>query len=200
MTKRRKNKPSSPAEIAARRVAIQQARAEADRLREQGAEVSQDPRTGELTGAFKPDVVVMMARAGELTPSEEDAVRRFEKLIARADVGPGCGLGSLDRVHGGDIGDRGIGAHIDAAHALIQRQTRMDALTWSILRDICAGNLISGRWRTIIQDRTGETNQKAQAGIIRQAFRVLAVVEEQIKRGKPANDDAPQYAGVTLAG
>ncbi|RZJ47439.1 MAG: hypothetical protein EON87_00985 [Brevundimonas sp.] len=200
MTKRKKNKPSSPAEIAARRAQLQDARAEAQRLKDQGAEVATDPRTGEITGAFKPDVVTMMARAGEIDASEESAVRRFEGLLAKADVGPGSALGSLDRVHGGDLGDRGIGAHIDAAKALIQRQTRMDPLTWAILRDLCAGNLLTDRWRPVIVKATGETNPKAQAGIIRQAFRVLAVVEEQIKRGKPANDDRPPDAEISLAG
>jgi hypothetical protein len=200
MTKRKKNKPSSPAEIAARRAQLQEARAEAQRLKDQGAEVVTDPRTGEVTGAFKPDVVTMMARAGEIDASEESAVRRFEKLLAKADVGPGSGLGSLDRVSGSPAGDRPIIAHVEAAAALIARQTRMDTLTWNILRELCAGNLLTDRWRKVIETRTGEKNPKAQAGIVRQAFRVLAVVEEQIKRQKPANDDGPQDREIPLAG
>ena len=201
MTKRKKNKPSSPAEIAARRARIAEAKAEVERLKDQGAEVSQDPRTGELTGAFKPDVVVMMRRAEEITPDEESAVRRFEQLCAKADASPPCSLGALDRVHGGDMGDHGIGAHIDAANALIRRQIRMDPLTWTILRDLCAGNLLVTRWRRVIQTRTGESNPKAQAGIARQAFRVLAVVEEQIKRhDRTANDDRAQHQALPLAG
>ena len=200
MTKRKKNKPSSPAEIAARRAQLQEARAEAQRLKDQGAEVATDPRTGEVTGAFKPDVVTMMARAGEIDASEESAVRRFEKLLAKADTGPASGLGALDRVSSGPVGDKPIIAHVEAAAALIERQTRMDSLTWNILRELCAGNLLTTRWRKVIWLRTGETNAKAQAGIVRQAFRVLAVVEEQIKRSKTANDNRPQDPALPLAG
>lgn len=197
---RRKNKPSSPAEIAERRRIQAEGKAEAKRLRAQGAEVVQDQRTQAVTGAYKPDVVVMMSRAGEITPTEEDAVRRFEALIAKAEIAPSCGLGALDRVHGGDIGDRGIGAHIQAAKDLLKRRERMDSLTWSVLRDLCAGNLLVTRWRHVIEAKTGETNPKAQAGIVRQAFRVLAIVEDEIKRARPANDDRPQDGAMPLAG
>ena len=200
MSRKKRNKPSNPAEIAARRLQLQTAQADADRLRQQGAEVSQDPRTREVTGAYKPDVVVMMSRAEHITPSEEDAVRKFEQLIAKASTSPGSGLAVLDRVSGGDIGDRGVGAHIDSAMKLEKRRVRMDPITWSLLRDLCDGNLLVTRWRRIVEDRTGETNAKAQAGIVRQAFRVLAAVEEAIKKEKPANDHGPQHGAVPLAG
>lgn len=197
---RRKSKPSSPAEIAERRRVQAEGKEEAQRLRDQGAEVVQDQRTQAVTGAYKPDVVVMMSRAGEITPTEEDAVRRFEALIAKAEIAPSCGLGALDRVHGGDMGDRGMAAHIQAAKDLLKRRDRMDSLTWSVLRDLCGGNLLVTRWRQVIEAKTGETNPKAQAGIVRQAFRVLAIVEDEIRRARAANDDRPQDGAIPLAG
>ena len=198
MTRRKKSKPSSPAEIAARRAVIQSARAEAQRLKDQGAEVVQDPRTLEVTGAYKPDVVVMMRRAEGITPSDESAVRKFEALIAQANGGSRSSLSALDRVNGGDKGDGGIVAHIDAAKELDRRRKLMDPLTWAILRELCDGNLLVDRWRGVVQARTGETNDKAQAGIVRQAFRVLGTVEDQLRR-PTANDDKPDVA-VPLAG
>ena len=198
MTRRKKTKASTPAEIAARRAVIQNAKAEAQRLKDQGAEVVQDPRTLEVTGAYKPDVVVMMRRSSGITPSEESAVRKFEALIAKANGGSRSSLAVLDRENGGDKGDGGIGAHIDAAKELDRRREQMDPLTWAILRELCDGNLLVDRWRGVVQRRTGETNDKAQAGIVRQAFRVLGNVEDQLRR-PPANDDKPHVA-VPLAG
>ncbi|RZJ01829.1 MAG: hypothetical protein EON90_02135 [Brevundimonas sp.] len=199
MTRRRRNKPSSPAEIAARRAQLQETRNEVARLKDQGAEVSQDNRTGEITGAYKPDVVVMMRRSEVITPSDESAVRSFERLVQKAAGSSASCLSVLDRVSGGDTGDQGIGAHIEAAQQLRRRQRRMDPLTWALLRDLCDGNLLVTRWRVVVQKRTGETNEKAQGGIIRQAFRVLAAVEDDIRRS-PANDDHPQPVAIPLVG
>lgn len=194
MTRRKsKSKPSTPAEIAARRAMLQSARADAQRLKDQGAEVVQDPRTLEVTGAYKPDVVVMMRRSEGITPSDESAVRKFEALIAEATGGSRSSLAILDRVSGGDKGDGGIGAHIDAAKELNRRRKLMDPMTWALIRELCDGNLLVDRWRGVVQARTGETNEKAQAGIVRQAFRVLGVVEDQLRR-PPANDDKPDVA------
>jgi hypothetical protein len=203
MSRRRsRNKPSTPEEIAARRQKLRDAAAEAQRLKDQGAEVSQDPRTGEIAGAFKPDVVVLMRREEAITPSDEAAVRKFEELIQKASGGSSSSLAVLDRVSGGDIGDRGVGAHVQAAKDLEERRKRMDLVTWPLLRELCDGNLLVTRWRKVIERRTGETNPKAQAGIVRQVFRVLAAVEEQIRNERtrrPANDDR-QHDAVPLAG
>lgn len=199
MTRRRRNQPSTPVEIAARRAQLQETRAEVARLKEQGVEVSQDQRTGEITGAYKPDVVVMMRRSEAITPSDESAVRSFERLVQKAAGSSSSCLSVLDRVSGGDTGDQGIGAHIEAAKQLRRRQRRMDTLTWVLLRDLCDGNLLVTRWRVVIQQRTGESNEKAQAGILRHAFRVLASVEEDIRRS-PANDDHLQDVVIPLVG
>lgn len=199
MTKRRKNKPSTPAEIAARRAQLQETRAEVERLKGQGAEVSQDARTGEILGAYKPDVVVMMMRADAITANEESAVRSFERLVQKAAGSSSSCLSVLDRVSGGDTGDQGIGAHIEAAVQLKRRQSRMDPLTWALLRDLCNGNLLAHRWRPVVEQRTGEANEKAQAGILRQAFRILTAVEDDIRRS-PANDDHPQNVVLPLVG
>lgn len=193
------NDTADEAEVEERRASLQNARAEARRLKDMGAEVSQDPRTLEVTGAFRPDVVVMMRRAEAITPSDESAVRKFEKLISDSNGGSRSSLSALDRVSGGDKGDLGIGAHIDAAKQLQKRQRRMDPLTWALVRELCDGNLLVDRWRQVVQRRTGETADKAQAGIIRHAFRVLAAVEEMI-RLEAVNDDQPQDRGIPLAG
>ena len=192
---RKRHKPSSPEEIAARnaerRARIAGADAEASRLTAQGAEVNRDQATGEIVGAFKPDVVTMMARADKISASEESAVRRFERLILKAGSTPSS-LSVLDRVTGGDTGDRGIGAHIDAAMALDEIRRHMDGLTWGLLREVCDGNLIVTRWRNVVKVWTGESNADAQAGIIRQAFRVLVTAEEaaiEARKRRPANDE-----------
>lgn len=197
--KNKRNAPSSPEEIAARRAVLQGAKAEASRLRDQGAEVVQDPRTLEVTGAYKPDVVVIMRRSDGINPSEESAVRRFERLIADANGGSHSSLGVLDRVQGGDVGDGGIGSHVDAAIKLQKWRKLMDPMTWALARELCDGNLLVDRWRGVIHRRTGETNEKAQAGIVRHTFRVIAIVADQVKR-ETANDDRPPHVAVPLAG
>lgn len=201
MSRKRKTRPSSPAQIAARRAARQAVREEAERLRAQGAEVSTDPQSGRIKGAYKPDVVVMMRRSEEITPSDEAAVRKLEALIAKAAAAPACSLSALDRVIGGEVGDHGIGSRIEAAQTLMQWSERMDAVTWAMARELCDGNLLGSRWRGVILRRTGERNPKAQAGIARQVFRVLAAVSEEVARARPpANDDLAPDVVRALAG
>lgn len=204
---RRKNKPSSPEEIAARRrerlERIAGADAEAARLTGQGAEVNRDTNTGEIVGAFKPDVVTMMARADAISAAEESAVRRFERLILKAGTTPSC-LSSLERVNGQSAGDPTLASvirHVEAAQGLEELRRHMDALTWGLLRELCDGNLILTRWRQVVERHTRERNDKVQGGVVRQAFRVLVAAEEaaiEARKRRPAND--AQADAIALAG
>jgi hypothetical protein len=182
MAKRSKRQPpSDPQEIAARRVERQQNAEEIARLsKEEDVTVNVDQRTGEMVGAWRRDVVSMMRDAGKITDEVAGYVRGLEGLIAEANGRSASCLSILDRVSGGPVGDHAIVQHIAAAKALSKRQEGMDQMTWNLLRELCDGNLLITRWRGVVQRRTGEEGERAQGAIVRQAFRVLASVEEAL--------------------
>lgn len=177
----RRRQPHDPAEAERRRAEREQTNAEAKRMKAMGAEVNRDQRTGEILGAYKPDVVTLMQRADKISQDEVNAVRKLEALIDRANGPSQSSLAVLDRVAGGKQNDH-VKGKVDAARALALRQAEMDPLTWALLRQLCDGNLLVSRWRARVAQLTGETNADCQAGIVRQAFRVLAGVEEALAR------------------
>lgn len=180
----RRKKPTDPqdmASIAERRAERARNAEEINRLtREDDVTVNVDARTGQLVGAWRRDVVSMMRDAGKITDEVAGYVRGLEGLIAEANGRSASCLSILDRVSGGPVGDHAIVQHIAAARALSKRQDGMDQMTWSLLRELCDGNLLITRWRGVVQRRTGEEGERAQGAILRQAFRALASVEESI--------------------
>jgi len=179
--KARRNAPRDPAVAEQRQRERADIKAETARLKALGVEVNHDKYTGQIVGAYRPDVVTLMKGAGKISQEEADAVRNLEALIERANGPSPSSLSSLDRVSGGVPADP-IRAKVDAARQLARRQEAMDALTWALLRQLCDGNLLTTRWRQRVEMLTGETNPDAQSGVVRQAFRVLAGVEERLAR------------------
>lgn len=181
MGKPKRKQPSDPQEIAARRIERQRNAEEIARLaKEEDVTVNIDPRTGEMVGAWRRDVVSMMRDAGKITDEVAGYVRGLEGLIAEANGRSASCLSILDRVSGGPVGDHAIVQHIAAAKELNRRQECMDRATWDLLRELCDGNLLITRWRGVVERRTGEGGDRAQGAIIRQAFRALASVEEAL--------------------
>lgn len=182
MARKRKKKPFDPAAAERNRQEREANLAEVTRLEAMpDVAVSVDPQTRRLTGAYRVDVVEAMLRSGKIGPNEESAVRSLEALIYKAVGNSGSSLGVLDRVSGGVTTDP-VAACITASRQLAKRAERMDPTTWGLLRELCDGNLISTRWRQVVARRTGETQPEAQSGVIRQAFRVLAEVEEALRK------------------
>lgn len=178
---KRKAKPSDPQDIARLRREREMNREEVERLSEQSdVTLNLDERTGLLVGAWRRDAVSMMRDAGSITDEEAGYVRLLEALVQKANGrSPSC-LSVLDRVHGGPVGDHLLVSKIEAARALAQRQSAMDPMTWGLLRELCDGNLLISRWRSVVQRRTGEVTPKAQGAVVRHAFRVLSAVENAL--------------------
>lgn len=183
MSRRKKKKPYDPAAAARFRAEREQNAAEVARLQsDPEVLVVTDNKTGRLTGAHRVDVVEAMVRSGKMTYAQEEAVRGLEALITRANgPSPAC-LGTLERISGGEAPDP-AGRQLDAIKALTERERCMDKCTWSLVRDLCDGNLLSTRWPQVVRKWTGETNPDAQKGAMRLAFQALADAEANIRAG-----------------
>lgn len=200
---RRRKKPMSPEQIAEqKRAAAERAeqlaerRSERRRLEGLGAEVNIDPRTEEVLGAYRKDVVQLMHQAGKLTQEQVDHFRNLERLLALAGEASRSCLSSLDRVNGGGDESASLDRRMRAIRELTLRQACMDAGTWAFVEELASGGALLTRWRQIAQRRTGETNSDAQSGAVRQVIRSLEAVERMIRRSRsfgtgPAGQLAP---------
>src|SRR6478609_7963098 len=104
-----RHRPKTPEQIAAdkeRAAALAENRSEARRLKAQGLEVTVDPRTSEVLGARRMDVVQMMAtsRPAKLTVEQVTFYRELEQTLQDAGEGSRSCLSALDRVSGGGDG------------------------------------------------------------------------------------------------
>lgn len=177
----RRSRAITPEERARR----QEAKAEAARIRAQGAHVTLD-RDGTIIAAYRSDVVEMMRASGNLTPDQVQAYRNLEALVAKAgDPSPSC-LSKLDRVTGGGDAGEALSRKLDAVSDLIRREERMDPGTWAFLRELVEGGALLTRWRGVVERRTGERNPAAQAGAIRQVLRTLEAVELSLRTRRAA--------------
>lgn len=202
MTRRRK-KPMSPEQMAEqkrasaeRAVQLGERRAERRRLEGLGAEVNTDPRTGEILGAYRKDVVQLMHQAGKLTQEQVDHFRNLERLKGLAGEASRSCLSSLDRVNGGGDESAQLDRRMKAMRDLALRQACMDPGTWAFLEELATGGALLTRWRQVAERRTGETNADAQSGAVRQVIRALEAAESMIRRSRafdtePAGQPVP---------
>jgi hypothetical protein len=200
---RRRSKPTDPRVIAApeaeaandtqTREERASDRAEDRRVKAmEGGYVNRDQRTGKTVSRGVNDVVSMMARTKDdqgqhlIGQNEVAAVRRLEGLIEKERGASASSLSSLERVSGQTAADPILAQVIrknDAAVELVHLAAGVGPATWRLLRELCDDNLRLDRWHGVVQRHTGEKNEKAQGGIVRQAFRDLAEVMM-----RPAND------------
>lgn len=211
MGRKRKNKAAAPRKVVMtpeeqEAKAAEDARLAAERKAERdedrrvkampGGTINRDPRTGKTTSRVVLDVVGIMARTKDednrplIGAEETGAVRMLERMIEKANGGGGSCLSTLERVNGQPTGDPALTTimrRVDAAADLESIRLGLGPRTWAMLRELCDGNLSLTRWHGVVERHSGETGQKAQGAIIRQAFRELADVMREMHR-KPAND------------
>lgn len=195
-----RNRPKTPEQIAAdkaRSAVLSENRAEARRLRAQGLEVTIDPRTSEVLGARRMDVVQMMAtsRPAKLTVEQVTFYRELEQTLQDAGEGSRSCLSALDRVSGAGDGSAAMDRRMKAIRKLAERQSAMDAGSWAFLEELATGGGLLTRWRDVTRRRTGETNDDAQAGAVRQVIRTLEAVEVNLRGIVRSND----YIGGMIA-
>jgi hypothetical protein len=168
---RRRNKPSSPAEIAARRAQRLAMDQEAARLEAQGdVVVRRDDRTKEITNARRLDVFALLVSRKALDTEAHDAFRDHEEAVhiaagwATPERRPDHIRASTEGAPGQNI-SQGM---IDASRmvkATVDRLSPPEAALLEALMALGAANLT--QWRHTVQRVTGENNDHGQASRIR---------------------------------
>jgi hypothetical protein len=168
---KRRNKPSSPAEIAARRAQRLAMDQEAARLEAQGdVVVRRDERTKEITNARRLDVFALLVSRKALDTEAHDAFRDHEEAVhiaagwATPERRPDHIRASTEGAPGQNI-SQGM---IDASRmvkATLDRLSPPEAALLEALMALGAANLT--QWRHTVQRVTGENNDHGQASRIR---------------------------------
>jgi hypothetical protein len=180
MARPKKNKPSDPAEITARRV-------EARALKARGLEVNTDPRTLEITAIWRPNCFSLLLRKDR--PAELDAVNWLEDLIRSAsgenaqDRRPDFIRGSTEGAPGQNISQ----SMIDASRVLQVVEAGLRPwearLLFGLLRP---DEALLTRWRGVVQQSTGEVNPQAQGSRVRAACEALVFVKQTVEGQRKA--------------
>lgn len=157
-------------------------RAEAARLKAQGAEVNLDPQTKEIRGAWrkdvfetlrnkrgKPEVKGQLGRQA-LPERAYDAYRGHER-----DLHVSMGVSNPDRrpdfikaTGEGAPGQNVTAEMLDAAHRVRETMRRLPAPDASLLAALMTGeNALAKNWRAVVAAETGERQDEAQAARIR---------------------------------
>lgn len=172
---KRRNKPSVPADITARRAARRAFEA-------QGLEVNVDKRDETILSVFRPDcfTLLLKGRAEEIA-----AVQWLEELIrtAQGENGqerrPDFIRGSSEGAPGQNIGQ----AMLDADRYLVTATESMHPNTARMLFELLRPDeALLTRWRPIVERCTGETNPQAQGAAVRAACTQLVWVQNNIHR------------------
>lgn len=167
----------SPEKRAADLAEKERNREEIARLRQSGAKVNVDPRTGKLVGAWRLDVFGMLFQRGSITEAQHDAVCRLEALLHVA-LGFSTPERRPDHIRASTIGAPGQNvtqAMIDASRELRRIEERMHPREYGMLTDLLEGQAaIYRRWRAVVERRTGEATPHGQAAAIRAACENLS--------------------------
>lgn len=180
----RRRRPYDPGAAEVARQARLEQRAEAARLKAQGAEVSLDP-AGRVVSAFRRNVFGALLRAGALSQSQHDAAMRLT-----SDWATWKGLDGrpeeLVRVDGGEgrrelVTDRMIaaGRRVEAALGDVGRADR------GLLAALVADAVEADRpapWRQTVADVTGERREKEQREKVVNALENLRLWYEAPRR------------------
>ena len=207
---RKRHKPSTPEEIAARKREREEAQVEKIRLEAQGVTVTLDGSSGKIRRAQRVNVFDLLLSRKALSTEAFDAFRAHEEAvhIAAGWATPERRPDHIRATCEGAPGQNITQPMIDASRLVEMTMTRLspkDAALLDALMALGAGNL--ARWRRTVQTATGETNDHAQAARVRALgdnladARIGAVKAFKVwreKRLRPANDehDAPltEYA------
>lgn len=176
MAKRNKRQPpSDPQEIAARRV-------EKRELEARGLVVNADPRDAKILAVWRPDCFTLLLKG---RTEEQGAVTWLETLIRTAsgengqERRPDYIRGSAEGAPGQNVSQAMIDADlylVAATEALTPQNARM------LLALLCPDAALEHRWRAVVQRCTGETNPQAQGAAVRAACSQLLWVQGNIDR------------------
>lgn len=177
----RKRKPHDPAAATLANLERREREAEAQRMREQGAEVTVD-RAGKIVSARRSNVFTLLLARGTITPNQHDAAYRLAQDWATwkgLDGGPEPGAGKVDGSSGSRelVTDRMIQAGKRATHTL----SLIEPLQCVVLEAFMVATVEEDRpmaWRGIMQ-RLGVTVRDRQTQIIVSALEALRQVYEQ---------------------
>lgn len=185
MARRKREKPSAPQDIAARRQ-------EKRELEARGLIVNADPRTSEITAISRPDCFTALLRPAR-RPGERcwmleyGAVLWLEDLVRTAqgesggDRRPDFIRASCEGAPGQNISQ----AQIDAGKILAVVEGSMPPAQMRLLFDLLRPDAaLEGNWRPIAARCSGEVNPQAQGAAVRAACTSLLWVQDNIERLK----------------
>lgn len=169
-----------PAELSADALRRRASRAEAQRIKAIGGAVNYDDRRGELTGAWRMNCFNTLL----VNPSpERSAVDWLEELVMTANGENGKEL-RLDHIRSSTEGAPGQNvsdAMIYASRVLAEVERLMRPqqvrMLFALLQPISDPSPI--HWRDIVKAATGETDDRAQGAVVREACRALAWIREE---------------------
>jgi hypothetical protein len=192
---RRRNKPASPAEIAARRAERAAMDAEAARLELQpDVQVTRDPRTREITNARRLDVFALLLSRKALDKDAHDAFRDHEETVhvaagwATPERRPDHIRASTEGAPGQNVSQGMIEAS-RMVKATFDRLSPPEAALLDALMTLGASGLT--QWRSTVQRLTGENNDHGQASRIRSLGENLIYARRAAMKSlvNAANDD-----------
>lgn len=213
MTRRNKNKPSSPEEIARRASERRAARAEVERLTAQGVDAKVETvkerdangvqRERVICRATRLDVFDLLLSRNALDRNVYEAFRGHERDLHIAlgvetpERRPDYVRASAEGAPGQNVTQR----MIDASEVVALTERRIGSRDRALLKALMhPGAAVFRRWRIIIQQHTGETRDECQASAIRYlganllsarsvAIKAAAEMRERRATGRAANDE-----------
>ena len=195
MTRRRKNKPSSPSEIAQRKAERMAMDAEAARLEIQpDVQVTRDPRTREITNARRLDVFALLLSRKALPQDAHDAFRDHEETVHIA-AGWATPERRPDHIRASTEGAPGQNVSqgmIDASRMVQATLSRLSPSEARLLEGLMVlGASAMTQWRHTVQTITGENNDHGQASRIRGLGENLLYARREAMKAlvRAANDD-----------
>lgn len=175
MARRKRAQPSTPADIAARRIERREWEAK-------GLTVNIDPKNEEILSVVRPDCFSMLLRG---RVEEQGAVMWLEALIRTAsgengqERRPDFIRGSVEGAPGQHISQVQIDADrylVAATEAMAPQMARM---LFDLLKPDAA---ILTRWNKIVERCTGEVNPQAQGAAVRAACAQLVWIQNNADR------------------
>lgn len=194
MSRKRKNKPSKPRSIATAVTAanddeaklvninLRASRAEAARLKAQGAEVNIDKTTGKIAAAWRKDVfTVLRAKRGKpcsgwpkgrpaLSDRSHDAFRAHEAdlHLAAGAANPERSPDFIRATADGAPGQNVTTEALDAGRRVRETTKRLLPPDAGLLSALMAGDAaLAANWRATVEAQTGEAGEEGQTARVR---------------------------------
>lgn len=190
---RKRHKPSSPEDIAARKRERAEAQAEKVRLEAQGVTVTIDGPTGKISRAHRSDVFHTLLERKALSLEAHDAFRAHETTVHTAagwetpERRPDHIRASTEGAPGQNITQRMIDAGRLEAFTLAALSPADAKLLDGLMQP---GAALAGRWHYTVERITGETRPECKAARIRALGDNLPHAQKRAadRMRKPAND------------